>query len=120
MFVEETRCRACQGEPLEVVMELGSFYPSQFLESDQLSEDGKAPLVLARCGKCGLVQLKHTVALDQMYREYYYHSGANPSMREALREIIESATHLQPLTKVIWCWTSAATTARCFPSIPTM
>lgn len=85
---EETNCRICDGE-LRVVLDLGSIYPSSFLkETEKLSEDGKAPLVLCECRSCGLVQLKHTIDLDLMYRQYWYASSLNKSMVSSLKDIV--------------------------------
>lgn len=85
---EETGCRICDGK-LDVVLDLGSIYPSSFLkEGETVSEDAKAPLVLCKCDKCGLVQLKHTIDLDLMYRQYWYASSLNNSMVLSLVEIV--------------------------------
>lgn len=84
---EETNCRVCNGE-LEVVLDLGSIYPSSFVKDDEIvTEDTKAPLALCKCDKCGLVQLKHTIDLDQMYRQYWYTSSLNKSMVVSLQNI---------------------------------
>lgn len=88
-ITEQTSCRVCDGQ-LEVVLDLGSIYPSSFLkEGETVSDDAKAPLVLCKCEKCGLVQLKHTVDLDLMYRQYWYSSSLNKSMVSSLNNIVE-------------------------------
>src|SRR5690349_21563311 len=87
-ITEETECRICHGE-LETVLDLGNIYPSSFLRDDEkVSEDMKAPLALARCKACGLVQLKHTIDLDLMYRQYWYSSSLNKSMVSSLQDIV--------------------------------
>ena len=89
MVTEETKCRICKGD-LEVVLDLGSIYPSAFLHlNEEVTEDSKAPIVLAQCKECGLVQLKHTVELDSMYRQYWYCSSLNKSMVSSLKEITD-------------------------------
>jgi NDP-4-keto-2,6-dideoxyhexose 3-C-methyltransferase len=86
---EEEFCRVCKGK-LNIVLDLGSIFPSGFTDdSSKISEDQKVPLVLAKCDECGLVQLKHTVNLDLMYRQYWYSSSLNKSMVSSLREIVE-------------------------------
>src|SRR5688572_22199044 len=86
---EETNCRVCNGK-LKVALDLGNIYPSAFLKDDEVvDEGGKAPLVLAECGSCGLVQLKHTVDLDSMYRQYWYSSSLNKSMVSSLKDIVD-------------------------------
>ena len=85
---EENKCRVCRGE-LKIILDLGSIYPSSFLKDDKkLSEDMKAPLVLAECEDCKLVQLKHTVDLDLMYRQYWYASSLNKSMVSSLQDVV--------------------------------
>lgn len=87
-MVDEQNCRICGGE-LEVVLDLGEIYPSSFLKPDEkLSEEDKAPLVLAQCKDCSLVQLKHTIDLDLMYRQYWYSSSLNKSMISSLSNIV--------------------------------
>lgn len=89
-ITEEKECRICKGE-LKEVLNLGNIYPSGFLKDDEkLSEDQKAPLVLAECENCGLVQLKHTIDLDLMYKkQYWYSSGLNKSMISSLSDIVD-------------------------------
>src|SRR5688572_21704166 len=85
---EETNCRVCNGK-LKVALDLGNIYPSAFLKDEEVvDEGGKAPLVLSECEDCGLVQLKHTVDLDSMYRQYWYSSSLNKSMVSSLRNIV--------------------------------
>jgi SAM-dependent methyltransferase len=84
-ITEETNCRVCGGE-LKVVLDLGEIVPSGFTQEKVISE--KAPLVLAECEECKLVQLKHTVDLDQMYRQYWYASSLNKSMVSSLQDIV--------------------------------
>ncbi len=87
-IVEEKECRVCLGE-LKTVLDLGEIYPSDFLRDDEkLSEDSKAPLVLVECQDCGLIQLKHTIDLDMMYRQYWYTSSLNKSMVLSLQDLV--------------------------------
>lgn len=82
---KEIRCRVCRGELLDV-LDLGEIVPSGFTDGKVISE--KAPLVLAECRDCNLVQLRHTVDLDQMYRQYWYASSLNKSMVSSLQDIV--------------------------------
>jgi hypothetical protein len=93
MFEEIRGCRIC-GDGLEEVLDLGELYPSTFVDGPEEHYYGnpviqKAPLVLVECQRCGLIQLKHTVELDSMYRQYWYKSGLNNSMVESLQDIVE-------------------------------
>lgn len=88
---EETKCRVCGGR-LNVCLDLGEIYPSSFLKADEkVSEDMKAPLVLTECEDCKLVQLKHTIDLDLMYRQYWYASSLNKSMVSSLADVVQDA-----------------------------
>jgi SAM-dependent methyltransferase len=87
MIQERTHCRICDGQ-LETVLDMGIIYQSNFLTD--ASKAVLAPLNLARCTKCNLVQLKHDGNLDSMYRQYWYKSSLNVSMVEALRSIVDS------------------------------
>jgi len=86
MTQERTHCRICDGQ-LETVLDIGTIYQSNFLTD--ASRAILAPLNLARCIKCNLVQLKHDGNLDSMYRQYWYKSSLNQSMVEALRSVVD-------------------------------
>lgn len=61
------------------------------------------PLELVRCSPesnenaCGLVQLKHTYPAELMYAEYWYLSGVNQTMRDALADISRAASEIVSL-----------------------
>lgn len=87
---ERKNCRISQG-PLVDVFDLGNLPISSFLQpSDPEPEDH--PVILSLCEKSGLVQLKHTVDPDEMYTQYWYMSGVNASMKQALKSIVDEAT----------------------------
>ena len=85
-----TRCRSCGSEDLAEVLNLGEQALSNFLEPGEPTPP-KAPLVMARCERCGLVQLMHTVDRDRLFRRYWYHSAGNETMVAALRDVVEDA-----------------------------
>jgi NDP-4-keto-2,6-dideoxyhexose 3-C-methyltransferase len=91
-----TTCRVCNSS-LEPIFSLGEQYISNFLTPKE--PDGlKAPLELVLCSRCRLLQLRHTVPADAMYKNYWYRSGTNQTMRDALADIAkkaESLIHLQ-------------------------
>jgi len=96
-MIERKTCRVCDGE-LHDVFSLGEQYVSNFLLPGE--PDGtKAPLDLVLCRRCHLLQLRHTVPGDDLYRNYWYRSGTNQTMRDALADIAhkaETLIHLQP------------------------
>jgi hypothetical protein len=91
MYKNISRCRICGNTELKQVLDLGEQYlSSSFVKSnDEVDETSKTcvPLTVLLCGVCGLVQLKETVDRDLMYRSYFYRSGVNPMMRDALADV---------------------------------
>ncbi len=85
--MEIFNCRLCSGG-LRKVLDLGSLFISGFLTEHNHAHSPE-PLVLATCEKCGFAQLKHIVEPDRMYRQYWYKSSLNPSMINALENIVQ-------------------------------
>ncbi len=79
-------CRLCYSTKLKNVLSLGNLYVSDFVHKNR---DGlRAPLDLVVCDECLLVQLKHTtVNPEKLYRTYWYKSGMNKTMINALSDI---------------------------------
>lgn len=94
-YQTRTTCRAC-GSRLYGVMGLGSLVPSDFLAASQ-PDPPALPLDLQRCEGCGLVQLKHTVHADRLFRRYWYQSGINESMKAELQDVVTQAQTIRPL-----------------------
>lgn len=101
-------CRLCGSKSLSRVLDLGP----QMLASAFASKENqdyqplrKVPLELVRCNPevdenaCGLVQLKHTFPSDIMYTDYWYASGVNQTMRDALSDITTKAAAFVTLEK---------------------
>jgi len=91
MSIYETisQCRSCSSVALKKVFSLGDTYVSDYLDAP--SGGIKAPLTLVLCLGCGLVQLEHTVERDAIYKKYWYRSGINDSMKQALRDVTKAA-----------------------------
>ena len=96
-MITRTTCRVCDGD-LQPILSLGEHYVSDFVRPDE--PDGtRAPLDLVLCSRCRLLQLKHSVEPGLMYRNYWYKSGTNQTMRDALADIAnntETLIHLDP------------------------
>jgi len=91
-MITRSTCRVCNSA-LEPVLDLGAHYVSDFIAPSD--PDGtKAPLELVICRRCRLLQLKHTVPAETMYRNYWYRSGTNQTMRNALADIANKAETL--------------------------
>jgi NDP-4-keto-2,6-dideoxyhexose 3-C-methyltransferase len=91
IYTETTSCRACSHAlPAENVFSLGDMAVVDF----PISPDEHpiiAPLDLVECPNCTLVQLRHTVDPEILFRHFWYRSGVTQSMRESLRDIAQSA-----------------------------
>jgi len=99
-FSERVSCRVCGRAPLTHILSLGELYVSDFVDEGSGSSP-RAPLELVLCnekdGGCGLLQLKHTVSNEVMYRNYWYRSGTNQSMTSELQNIALSCRELVTL-----------------------
>ena len=87
-----TECRSCGTSDLISILSLGNQYPSNFVDDDfSPNEKDKIPLELVFCRKkeCGLLQLKHTASRESLYKQYWFRSGLNETMRKALQDITE-------------------------------
>lgn len=96
-MITRTTCRVCDGA-LEPILSLGEHYVSDFIRPGD-SDGTRAPLDLVLCRRCYLLQLRHTVPAEDMYRNYWYRSGTNSTMRKALGDIAhkaETLMHLRP------------------------
>ena len=45
------------------------------------------PLTVVLCQGCGMIQLRESVKRGVLYHDYFYRSGTNPMMQEALRDV---------------------------------
>lgn len=91
-MITRTTCRVCEGA-LAPILTLGEHCVSDFpAPSDP--DGARAPLELVLCRDCYLLQLKHTVPSETMYQNYWYRSGTNQTMREALADIAHKAEQL--------------------------
>jgi SAM-dependent methyltransferase len=101
-------CRLCGSRSLTPIVDLGGqMLASAFAskENQSVLPTRKVPLELVRCNPmldenaCGLVQLRHTFPADIMYADYWYVSGVNQTMRDALADITASAMRFVSVAK---------------------
>lgn len=101
MYEEITCCRACRSQELINVLTLGDLAVSDFVNNPKSDTGIKAPLELVLCNPksdgCGLLQLRHTVSNEAMYRQYWYRSGINQTMIDELEDISQSAADVADL-----------------------
>lgn len=93
-------CRVCGNPKLVPILSLGNQYSVGFMDTPE-EVTVKAPLDLVLCnvkdGGCGLLQLKHTLDHDILYKKYWYKSGISTTMVKALKNIVDSAQKIVKL-----------------------
>jgi hypothetical protein len=94
-------CRVCGSNKLIPILSFGEQFVTDFVEEPN-KDHQKGPLELVLCnakdGGCGLLQLKHTLDRDILYRTYWYKSGISTTMVKALADIVSSAEKLVKLS----------------------
>ena len=85
-YIERDTCRM-DGSKLKTVLDFGLLYPSNFV--DKNDSRVKVPLELCRGTTSNLVQLRHSLDRDILYRNYWYRSDMNASMVASLRDIVK-------------------------------
>ncbi|HEX2885737.1 class I SAM-dependent methyltransferase [Vineibacter terrae] len=81
-------CRLCGGSDLDQIVDLGNQTLGSIFPRPGDPDPPRAPLVLVRCARCGLAQLRGSVARPSLYTyDYGYRSGINATMRAHLREL---------------------------------
>lgn len=94
-------CRVCGSSKLIPILSLGNQYVTNFVD-DVEGDYPRGPLELVLCnvkdGGCGLLQLKHTIERDVMYRKYWYKSGISTTMVKALADITSAAERIVDLS----------------------
>jgi NDP-4-keto-2,6-dideoxyhexose 3-C-methyltransferase len=94
-------CRICGNPHLKPVIDLGSQPLSGVFPRPEAPDPSVSPLDLLRCdieakpGSCGLVQLRHTAELSEMYGATYgYFSSISPSMISHLESKVRGLVDL--------------------------
>lgn len=87
------KCRICKSKKLIPVAQFGNQYLTNFPKKVDKSLV-RCPLNLVWCENCSLLQLEHTANFDYLYKEYWYVSGVNQTMRNALKDVVDRATEL--------------------------
>lgn len=94
-------CRLCGNSDLQPILHLGEQALTGVFPSNRDDKISSGPLELVRCNvvdqeqHCGLVQLRHSFDLNEMYGENYgYRSSLNRSMVDHLRDKVAYLTRL--------------------------
>src|SRR5678815_2920792 len=81
MYTEISQCRISKSKNLINVLSLGEQYLTGVFPTTKGEEITKGPLDLVWCPDSGLLQMKQSYSLDEMYGDNYgYRSGLNSSM----------------------------------------
>jgi len=97
LYTDIDACRLCGSAHLDPVMEFGPQYLATAFVPDNAKHalsTTRVPLTTVLCRGCGLLQLKETVDRGRLFDEYFYRSGTNPMMREALQDVVASVCEM--------------------------
>jgi len=98
MYSEITKCRISQSTNLIPVLSLGNQYLTGVFPKSINEKVTKGPLDLVWCPDSGLLQMKQSYSLDEMYGDNYgYRSGLNSSMVRHLEQKIKTLERLVKL-----------------------
>lgn len=99
MYTEITQCRICKSANLLEVLSLGEQHLTGVFPKTTETPITKGPLGMVWCQDCGLLQLKQSYSLDEMYGDNYgYRSGLNASMVAHLTNKIRGLERLVSLS----------------------
>jgi hypothetical protein len=98
MYSEITRCRISQSTNLIPVLSLGNQYLTGVCPKKIDEKITKGPLDLVWCPDSGLLQMKQSYSLSEMYGDNYgYRSGLNSSMVRHLEQKVKTLERLVKL-----------------------
>lgn len=90
MYKEITKCRISGSENLIHILSLGDQFLTGVFPKSKEEEITKGPVDLVWCSDSGLLQMKQSYSLDEMYGDNYgYRSGLNFSMVKHLEKKIK-------------------------------
>jgi SAM-dependent methyltransferase len=89
------KCRVCDGEDLELVVNLGDQpWCNNFLKEKEIGKEPFYPLHLMYCKDCATSQLDYTVKKEIMFGDHTYLSGVTKSLSEHFRNIATEVDNL--------------------------
>lgn len=88
-YCEISNCRSCNASLEELIVPLGTTpLANSLLRQDQLKEEERSfPLDLYLCTNCSLVQIKHTISADVLFKDYFYFSSYSDTMLEYAQKV---------------------------------
>src|SRR4051812_15423011 len=106
MYRAIQQCRICGNKELASILNLGDQVLTGTFPRSASQKLTAGPLELVKCDEqgnpdaCGLVQLRHSYDLSELYGEHYgYRSSLNRSMVDHLSSIVKWIESLVPLKK---------------------
>ena len=88
------RCRICRSGQFRELFDLGQLHSCGIFPRLNEADPSAGPLNLIQCAACGLVQLAHDFAGEDLFRSTYgYRSGLNESMVKHLSGITAAVQH---------------------------
>ncbi len=98
MYTEIKNCRICKSKKLNTILSLGDQFLTGVFPKTPDDKISKGPLDLVRCSNCGLLQMKQSYNIDEMYGENYgYRSSLNSSMVKHLQQKIHKLENIVAL-----------------------
>lgn len=93
-YTKIDKCRICGCKKLtEIVHFEPQYLSATFVKTNENNPlaDIKISQTLLFCERCSLVQLKETVNPDLLYRDYYYRTAVNETMKKDLKDLVDEA-----------------------------
>ncbi len=96
-------CKICESTDLTEVLNLEEqFLSPTFVKTNEnnILAKIKSPLTLVLCDKtkneknCGLLQLKEITEADLLYKQYFYRSATNDTMRRDLKDLVDQVVEI--------------------------
>ncbi|SCA59011.1 C-methyltransferase NovU [Chlamydiales bacterium SCGC AB-751-O23] len=85
------RCRSCQSNSLKSIIPLGKLpLANALIEKTNVEKSKLYNLEVMLCEECALVQLKDSVAPEDLFSHYFYFSSNSSTMLESAQNLVES------------------------------
>lgn len=91
-LLERSTCRICGGDDLHLTLDLGRQPPSNsFIAPECVADEQTFPLAMYLCSRCGLSQLRHVVAREDIFAEHPYLSSTSGALKRHYQELVDNA-----------------------------
>lgn len=94
-MLERSDCRICGSRDMLRVLDLGCQPPSNsFIVAEDIVREQRFPLEVYLCRSCGLSQLRHVVAGEDIFDDYVYLSSSSGSLCRHYQGLVDAALAL--------------------------